>query len=85
LLVIRMDNVSYMDQTGIYALQEALTRMTASGLRVLVVGISVAHLDLLRTFQVVPHVVREQDVFRNFGDLKMTLPAIFSQLQPQGS
>jgi sulfate permease, SulP family len=42
-----------MDQTGVYALKDALTRLNAAGVRVLVVGISVAHLDLLEKLQVI--------------------------------
>ena len=40
MLVLRMDRITYMDQTGIYALQEALVRLKAAGLRVLIVGIT---------------------------------------------
>jgi SulP family sulfate permease len=80
LLVLRMDRITYVDQTGIYALQESLTNVTKAGLRVLIVGITVAHLDILRRFQVVPNVVGEQDIFHDFDELKRELPAIFGQL-----
>ena len=40
LLVLRMDRISYMDQTGVYVLKDALTRLNAAGVRVLVVGVS---------------------------------------------
>jgi len=85
LLVLRMDRVSYMDQTGIYALQEALVSLKNAGLRVLIVGITVAHLDLLLKLQVVPNLVGEDDIFLNFTELKQKLPAIFAQVQAQAS
>ncbi|MGY6174789.1 sodium-independent anion transporter [Paraburkholderia strydomiana] len=47
LLVLRMDRISYMDQTGVYALDDALVRLNAAGVRVLVVGVSVSQRDLL--------------------------------------
>ena len=75
LLVLRMDRISYMDQTGVYALKDALTRLNAAGVRVLVVGVSVAHLDLLEKLQVIPAVVPESDVFSDFDALKKALPA----------
>jgi SulP family sulfate permease len=81
LLVLRMDRISYMDQTGIYALLESLTNLKKTGLRVLIVGITVAHLDILRTFQVVPHVVAEEDIFGDFAELKRELPAILQRIQ----
>jgi sulfate permease, SulP family len=73
LLVLRMDRISYMDQTGVYALEDALTRLNAAGVRVLVVGLSVAHLDLLEKLQVIPAVVPESDVFSDFDALKKAL------------
>jgi SulP family sulfate permease len=73
LLVLRMDRISYMDQTGVYALKDALTTLNAAGVRVLVVGVSVAHRDLLEKLQVIPAVVPESDVFSDFDALKKAL------------
>ena len=83
LLVFRMDRVSYVDQTGIYALQDALKELAAAGVRVLVVGISAAHLDILRNFQLIPRVVAEDDIFATFGDLKARLPAVIQRIRAQ--
>ena len=83
LLVLRMDRVSYMDQTGVYALQDALTRLHAAGVRVLVVGVSVAHLDLLEKLQVIPAVVPKSDVFSDFAALKKALSASIGEMQPK--
>jgi SulP family sulfate permease len=81
LLVLRMDRISYMDQTGVYALQDALTRLNAAGVRVLVVGVSVAHLDLLEKLQVIPAVVPESDVFSDFDALKKVLYSRIEEMQ----
>jgi sulfate permease, SulP family len=83
LLVLRMDRISYMDQTGVYALEDALMRLIAAGVRVLVVGISVAHVDLLEKLQVIPAVVPESDVFSDFDSLKKALPGIIREMQAQ--
>jgi sulfate permease, SulP family len=69
LLVLRMDRISYLDQTGVYALKDALTRLNAAEVRVLVVGISIAHLDLLERLQVIPAVLSKSDVFSDFDAL----------------
>ena len=68
-----MDRISYIDQTGVYALKDALTRLHAAGVRVLEVGLSVAHLDLLEKLEVIPSVVPESDVFSDFDALKKAL------------
>ncbi len=81
LLVLRMDRISYMDQTGVYALEDALTRLNAAGVRVLVVGLSVSHLDLLEKLQVIPAVVPESDVFSDFDALKKALYSRIGEMQ----
>ena len=81
LLVLRMDRISYMDQTGVYALENALTRLTAAGVRVLVVGISVTHVDLLERLQVIPAVVPRSDIFGDFRALRNALPGIIAEMQ----
>ena len=83
LLVLRMDRISYMDQTGVYALRDALMRLIAAGVRVLVVGISVAHVDLLEKLQVIPAVVSESDIFSDFDALKKALPGIIREMQAE--
>ena len=81
LLVLRMDRISYMDQTGAYALKDALTTLNAAGVRVLVVGVSVAHLDLLEKLQVIPAVIPESDVFSDFDALKKAFVGSIGEMQ----
>jgi SulP family sulfate permease len=81
LLILRMDRISYMDQTGVYALNDALTSLNAARVRVLIVGISVAHRDLLERLQVIPAVIPESDIFSDFGALKKSLPSIIDNMQ----
>ena len=76
-----MDRISYMDQTGVYALEDALTRLNAAGVRVLVVGLSVAHLDLLEKLQVIPAIVPESDIFSDFDALKKALDGRIGEMQ----
>ncbi len=81
LLVLRMDRISFMDQTGVYALEDALGRLTTAGVRVLLVGVPVAQLDLLKALQVIPAVVPESDVFTDFEALRKALPEKMEELQ----
>jgi sulfate permease, SulP family len=76
-----MDRISYMDQTGVYALKDALTRLNGAGVRVLVVGVSVTHLDLLEKLQVIPAVVPKSDVFSDFDGLKNALGGRIEEMQ----
>jgi SulP family sulfate permease len=85
LLVLRMDRISYIDQTGVYALNDALTRLIAAGVRVLVVGVSVAHRDLLEKLRMIPTVLPESDIFTDFDALKKALPDIIGKMPSRGA
>ncbi|MDI3560637.1 SulP family inorganic anion transporter [Bradyrhizobium sp. Arg816] len=79
LLVLRMDRVRFMDQSGAYALVDALIDLKAAGLRILIVGLPVAQLDILKTLHLVPDVVPEKDLFHDFRSLKDVLPRILEE------
>ena len=65
-----------MDQTGVYALKDALTGLISAGVRVFVV----AHRDLLEKLQVIPVVVPESDVFNDFEELKKAFARSIGQM-----
>jgi SulP family sulfate permease len=80
MLVLRMERVTYMDQSGIYALQDVLVDLEAAGLKVIVVGLSQDQIDQLKAMHIVPAVLSEKDFFQNFDEFKQRLPAIVEEL-----
>ena len=74
LVVLRMDRISYMDQTGAYALEDAVGRLSEAGVRVLLVGLPILQVDLLERLRLIPAVVPKSDVFADFEALKKVLP-----------
>ena len=81
LLVLRMDRVSLMDQSGAYALQDALVNLTSSGVRVVLVGLPVAQRDILEAIHVVPDLVPAKDLFADFPTLKAALPNLLVEIR----
>lgn len=81
LLVLRMDRVSFMDQSGAYALQDALVDLKSAGLRILIVGLPVAQRDILKALHVIPEVVPEGDMFPDFLSLKTALPRVLTEIE----
>ena len=61
-------------------MEDALGRLTAAGVRVLLVGLPMAQLDLLEKLQVIPVVVAKSDVFSDFDALRMELPGRMGEL-----
>jgi SulP family sulfate permease len=80
MLVLRMDRVSYMDQSGIYALQDVLVDLDAANLRVLLVGLPQSQIDRLEVMHVVPNLVPRENVFDKFEAFRRELPGIIEKL-----
>lgn len=81
LLVLRMDRVSLMDQSGAYALQDALVNLASSGVRVVLVGLPVAQRDILEAIHVIPDLVPTNDLFADFPKLKAALPNLLVEIR----
>lgn len=80
LLVLRMDRVALMDQSGAYALQDALVNLKSSGMRILLVGLPVAPRDILEAIHVIPDLVPTKDLFEDFAELKSALPQVLAEI-----
>ncbi len=76
-----MDRVLYMDQSGAYALLDALVDLKSAGLRVLIIGLPVAQRDILEALQMIPDVVPETDLFPDFPSLKHALPRVLVEIE----
>ena len=67
-LIIRMDRVPYMDQSGLYALEEIIFDLRKEGVEVLLVGLQEQPYDLLTAVDVIPDLVPEEDLFDTIED-----------------
>jgi sulfate permease, SulP family len=80
LLILRMDRVSLIDQSGAYALQDALLDLKSSGMHIVLVGLPVAQRDILEAIHVIPELVSTNDMFANFAELKAALPKMLEEI-----
>lgn len=62
-LVLRMDRVPYIDQSGLYALEDAILDLEKRGIEVVIVGLQQQPMDRLKAIDVIPDLVPEADVF----------------------
>ncbi len=67
-LIIRMDRVPHMDQSGLYAMEEAVLDLSRRGVPVLLTGLHVQPSDMLRSIDVIPDLVPEDQLFDEFED-----------------
>lgn len=67
-LIIRMDRVSYIDQSGLYALEDAIHGLRRKDAMVLLTGIQEQPLDMLRKINIVPGLVPDEHLFGSIGE-----------------
>src|SRR5262249_788855 len=80
LLVLRMDRVSLIDQSGAYALQDAIVDLKSSGLRIVLVGLPLAPRDILEAIHVIPDLVSTPYVFADFAELKAGRAKVLAEI-----
>ncbi len=67
-VIIRMKLVSFMDQSGLYAMETAIKDLQARGIMVLMTIIQPQPMYMLRTLNVIPSVVPEEHTFKTFEE-----------------
>lgn len=78
-LIIRMDEVPLIDQSGLYTLEDIVFDLEKRGVQVLLVNLQEQPMDKLRSIDIIPDLVEEEHLFATieeaFGYLKNTMGA----------
>ncbi len=67
-VVLRMEKVPFMDQTGLYAFEEAMLSLKQKGMQVLLIGVQTQPLDMMKRIRIVPELVPKDHIFSSFKD-----------------
>jgi SulP family sulfate permease len=67
-LIIRMDRVPHMDQSGLYAMEEAILDLSRKGVKVLLTGVQPQPYDMLRSIDIIPDLLPEEQIFDSFEE-----------------
>ncbi|MBN1584344.1 MAG: SulP family inorganic anion transporter [Anaerolineae bacterium] len=67
-LIIRMDQVPYIDQSGLYAMENALLDLECNGITVLLTELHGQPLDMMRRIDIVPALIPEAHLFATFEE-----------------
>ncbi|MEM7369076.1 MAG: SulP family inorganic anion transporter [Bacteroidota bacterium] len=73
LLVIRMEKVPFMDQSGIYALEAAVDDLHEREVVVVLSGVNEETVALMKDMNITPDMIPERHIFQNFEDCKVWL------------
>ena len=61
-----MDRVPYMDQSGLYAMEDAIMDLENQGIRVVFTGVHGQPKVMLERIKIIPGLVEDEDVFEDF-------------------
>lgn len=78
-MIFRMDRVPYIDQSGLYALEDIILDLRDDNIEVILVGLQDQPEDMLKRVEIIPNLVPEEDIFdtvqESFDYLKTKLQA----------
>ena len=72
-LIIRMERVPFIDQSGVYALDEAIQDLQNRDVKVVLIGPNQQVIDLLEGLNMVPNTIPNDLIFSEFDDCKKWL------------
>jgi SulP family sulfate permease len=80
-VIIRMDKVPYVDQSGLYAMEDAILELQSQGIKVVFTDLHGQPLEMFRRFNLVPDLVEEINCFDDFHSCSEWLE---SHIKPNG-
>ena len=67
-IIIRMGRMQYMDQSGLYAMEDVLVDLVNSGKKVLLVNMIEQPRYMLERIDIIPDLIPPEQIFENFND-----------------
>lgn len=74
-VVIRMHDVPYIDQSGLYALEDALLYLASKGITLTIVGLQPQPDDMMRRIDIIPGLITDDHLFSSMNDCMRWLKA----------
>ncbi len=72
-LVVRMERVPHIDQSGLYSLEDTILKLSKENKRTVITGLQVQPEDMMRRIGLIPNLIPESDVFETFDEAKAEL------------
>jgi SulP family sulfate permease len=72
-VIFRMENVPYIDQSGLYAIEDAMMELHKKGIKIYISAINTQPKDMMKKIQLIPNLILEDNIYQNFDELKSDL------------
>ena len=82
IIVIRGERVPYIDQSGLYTLEDAVLNLTRGGKSVVLTGFRGQPIDMLRRIDLIPELVPEDRLFDTYAEFETQLRSDPNALLP---
>lgn len=67
-VIIRMENVPFIDQTGLYALEDAILSLEQRNIHVLFTGLQQQPKDRMQRIRLIPDLIEKENIFETFDE-----------------
>ncbi len=67
-VILRMDRVPYIDQSGLYTLEDIIFDLREQNIEVILIGLKEQPSDMLKAIDIIPDLVPDNDTFDNIED-----------------
>ena len=67
-MIIRMDKVPYIDQTGLYTIEDIILDLNQKDIKVSLVGLNQQPAVLLEKIKIIPILVPKSRIFKSFEE-----------------
>ena len=68
-----MKEVPYIDQSGVYVLEDAILELRMKGVVVLMTGVQPQPIDMMKKIGIIPGLISEESLFKKFADCELWL------------
>ena len=69
-VILRMENVPYIDQSGMYAIEDAVLELESRNITIIMTGMQKQVLYMLKNIKLIPDVIPEDQIFEDFETVK---------------
>ena len=74
-LIIRMERVPYIDQSGLYAMEDLVLRLKQADVKVLLVNLPQQPRMMMENIDIIPDLISDLEIFKDFKEAMVYIQA----------
>jgi len=82
IIILRMEYVPYIDQSGMYALEDAVLALQKRDITVFIVGIQKQPEAMLRQIKLIPGLVPQEQIYKDFSTVMNFISIVGKEVKP---